>query len=79
LAAKLAKAVGFSVNDSNLRDLHESSPLLEELRDSFCSILEDTEICVTTFQEGHGFSKSVILDGKVGVSQLNTCPVANHI
>jgi hypothetical protein len=64
-AVKTAKLAGFSVNESNVRDLKENSPILEELRESFASILDDKRIHVTTFQESDGYARCMLLDGKV--------------
>jgi hypothetical protein len=53
------------VNESNVRDLKENSPILEELRESFASILDDKGIHMTTFQESDGYVWCMLLDGKV--------------
>jgi hypothetical protein len=63
-ASKIVSAAGFDVNDNNVRDLKSNSLNLEKLRESFSALLQDSQITITTFQEGEGFTRSGLLNGK---------------
>lgn len=68
-AARVVSAAGFSVNFQNLRDLNGDSGILELLREEFVKLLDRGAFFVTSFQEGKGFTRHGLLDGKVPATQ----------
>jgi hypothetical protein len=62
---RIASAVGFDSNDSNLRTLHFDSIVLELSREEFIKIWRTYSLEVRTFQESQGLVGVKGLSGKV--------------
>lgn len=64
-AARIVSAAGFSVNFNNLRDLSGDTGVLEVLREEFSKLMDNGAFTITSFQEGQGYTRHGLLDGKV--------------
>lgn len=81
-AARVVSAAEFSVNFQHLRDLSGDSGILELLREEFGKLFDRGAFLVTSFQEGKGFTRHGLLDGKVSApqpSQNNTSLTMSQI
>jgi hypothetical protein len=72
----IANAALFDANDSLLRDLepHSGAEKLNQLSSTLSEVLNEKDVCITSFQESKGKAGSVLLNSKVWLPDSLSSP-----